>query len=130
MIDARATFGKKEDVDPVRHLLATAWGWGGLPEQEAYYFNVEPNLPVGAYQITVKDGFFEPNAKNAYSVNNLTGTPNNDGSFTINFGGDPKMVNHLPITVGWNYTVRLYKPRREILDGTWIFPEVRPVEAK
>ncbi len=23
---------------------------------------------------------------------------------------------------GWNYTVRLYRPRKEILDGTWKFP--------
>lgn len=145
MTDARATFGRKKDVNPVRHLLATAWGWGGLPEQEAYYLNVEPNLPVGAYQITVKDvpvdafwsvsvynkdGYFEPNAQNAYSVNNLTATPNEDGSFTIHFGGDPKSVNHLPITVGWNYTVRFYKPRREILDGIWEFPTVKTVDAK
>lgn len=145
MKDARATFGKKEDVDPIRHLLGTAWGWGGLPEEEAYYLNVEPNLPVGAYQLTVrnvpvdafwsvsvynKNGYFEANDLNAYSVNNLTGTANEDGSFTIHFGGDPKSVNHLPITEGWNYTVRFYKPRKEILDGSWVFPEVKPVEAK
>jgi hypothetical protein len=24
---------------------------------------------------------------------------------------------------GWNYTVRLYRPRAEILNGTWKFPE-------
>ena len=28
---------------------------------------------------------------------------------------------------GWNYTVRLFLPRREILDGTWRFPEAQPV---
>jgi len=27
---------------------------------------------------------------------------------------------------GWNYTVRLYRPRVEILDGTWKFPEAKP----
>ena len=53
--DTRRTFGKKEEVSEVRHLLATAWGWGGLPIEEAYYLNVEPNLPVDAYKITVKD---------------------------------------------------------------------------
>jgi hypothetical protein len=142
---AGATFGRKEDVDPVRHLLGTAWGWGGLPEEEAYYLNVEPNLPVGAYQLTFRDvpvdafwsvslynkeGFFDPNDQNAYSVNSLTGTPNPDGSFTIHFGGDSKSVNHLPIAEGWNYTVRLYQPRKEILEGTWKFPEVKPVKSK
>jgi hypothetical protein len=27
----------------------------------------------------------------------------------------------------WNYTVRLYRPRPEILNGTWKFPEPQPV---
>ena len=145
MTDARATFGRKKDVDPVRHLLGAAWGWGGLPDEDAYYLNVEPNLPVGAYRLTVsdvpvdafwsvsvynKDGYFEANEQDAYSINNLTGTPNEDGSFTIHFGGDPKSVNHLPITEGWNYAVRFYKPRRDILDGKWKFPDVKPVKAK
>lgn len=142
MKDARATFGKKEDVDPIRHLLGTAWGWGGLPQDEAFYLNVEPELPVGAYEVTVrdvpvdefwsvsvynKDGYFEANDRNVYSVNSLTATPNDDGSYTIHFGGDPESVNDIPITEGWNYAVRFYKPRPEILDGTWTFPEVKPV---
>ena len=38
-------FGKKEDVDPVRFLLGSAFGWGGLPIEEAYYLNVEPEPP-------------------------------------------------------------------------------------
>ena len=143
MTDASATFGKKEDVDPIRHLLGTAWGWGGLPEEEAYYLNVEPMLPVGAYQLTVKDvpvdafwsvsmynkdGYFEANEEDAYSVNKLTGTPNEDGSFTIHFGGDSESLNHLPITEGWNYTVRFYQPSKEILDGSWTFPDFEPVK--
>jgi hypothetical protein len=28
---------------------------------------------------------------------------------------------------GWNYLVRLYRPRAEILTGTWKFPEAQPV---
>jgi len=28
---------------------------------------------------------------------------------------------------GWNYMVRLYRPRAEILNGTWKFPEAQPV---
>ena len=63
-------------------------------------------------------------------VNSLLGMPNEDGSFPIHFGGDPKSVNHLPIAEGWNYTVRLYQPRKEILDGTWTFPKVKPVASK
>ncbi len=47
---------------------------------------------------------------------------------TIQFGGcDGKIPNCLPIMKGWNYTVRLYRPRAEILNGTWKFPEAKPV---
>jgi hypothetical protein len=35
-------FGSRSDVDPVRHLLGTAAGWGGLPDLEARYIGVEP----------------------------------------------------------------------------------------
>ena len=28
---------------------------------------------------------------------------------------------------GWNYIVRLYQPRPEILEGSWVFPTVEPV---
>ena len=28
---------------------------------------------------------------------------------------------------GWNYMVRLYRPRNEILNGTWKFPEAKLV---
>jgi hypothetical protein len=142
--DTRKTFGKKEDVDPVRFLLGSAFGWGGLPIEEAYYLNVQPNLPVGEYQVKVKDvpvdafwsisvynkdGYFQENDLNAYSVNNISGKPNNDGSFTVHFGGcEDKRVNCLPLTEGWNYAVRLYQPREEILDGEWTFPRPQPVK--
>ena len=45
---------------------------------------------------------------------------------TIHFGGDPTAVNYLRTMPGWNYIVRLYRPRAEILDGTWRFPEPTP----
>ena len=47
---------------------------------------------------------------------------------TIHFGGDENAPNYLPIMPGWNYTVRMYRPRKEILDGTWKFPEAQPVK--
>lgn len=142
--DSRKTFGKKEDVDPVRFLLGSAFGWGGLPAEEAYYLNIQPNLPVGEYQVTVKDvpvdafwsvsvynkdGYFQKNDLNAYSVNNISGKANEDGSFTVHLGGcKDKRVNCLPITEGWNYAVRLYRPREEILNGEWTFPDPEPVK--
>jgi hypothetical protein len=34
--------------------------------------------------------------------------------------------NCLPTTAGWNYIARLYRPRAEILDGSWAFPFIEP----
>lgn len=144
--DFRKSFGTKEDVDPIHHLIATAAGWGGNPDKDATYLSVTPTNNDGKtpYKLVVKDvpvdafwsisvynakGYFEPNKDNAYSVNNLTAKKGADGSVTIQFGGTPETnANFLPITPGWNYTVRLYRPRAAILDGTWKFPEPEAVK--
>ena len=135
-------FGARGEVDPVRHLVATAAGWGGLPDREARYLSVDPGAAEGEYKLTTRDvpvdgfwsisvynadGFFERNDRDAYSVNNITATPDDDGSITVHFGGcSDDRPNCLPITDGWNYTVRLYRPRPEILDGSWTFPAIGP----
>ena len=135
-------FGAEDEVDPAQHLIATAAGWGGLPDREATYLNVDPGLPPATYQLTVRDvpvdgfwsisvynaaGYFEPNERVAYSVNYLSATRDEDGSVTVRFGGcGDGRPNCLPIMDGWNYLVRLYRPRAEILDGTWTFPAVEP----
>lgn len=36
-------------------------------------------------------------------------------------------TNCLSIMTGWNYTVRLYRPRKEIIEGAWKFPDAQPV---
>jgi hypothetical protein len=88
-------------------------------------------VPVdGFWSISVYDekGCFAKNDLDAYSVNNLTAKPNPDGSVTVQFGGCSRdTANCLPITPGWNSTVRLYRPRKATLDGTWTLPEARPV---
>jgi hypothetical protein len=142
--DSRRMFGTKEAVDPIRFVLGAAAGWGGNPDKDATYLIVTPasNDGEGVYKVTVKDvpvdgfwsisvynaqGFFEKNPYNAYSINNITAQKNPDGSIAIQFGGcDGKIPNCLPIVKGWNYTVRLYRPRNEILNGTWKFPEAKP----
>lgn len=138
-------FGSKKEVDPIAHLLGTAYGWGGLPVKDATYFNVVADKNDGKtpHTLTVKDvpvdgfwsvslyngkGFFEENKYNAYSINNLTGVKNKDGSITIHFGGDPKQPNFLYIMDGWNYIIRLYRAHKEILDGKWTFPAAQPVK--
>lgn len=71
----------------------------------------------------------EKHSLNAYSVNNITATRSADGSTVIQFGGcDGKIPNCLTIEKGWDYMVRLYRPRAEILNGTWTFPEAQPVQ--
>ena len=62
---------------------------------------------------TTRTGTSQKNPQNAYSLNNITAKKSADGTVTIQFGGcDGKMPNCLPIMAGWNYTVRLYRPRR------------------
>ncbi|WP_424812716.1 DUF1254 domain-containing protein [Roseococcus sp. YIM B11640] len=138
--DARRMFGARGEVEPVRHLIGSAAGWGGNPDRDALYLNGLPSRNDGStiYRLTVGDvpvdgfwsisvynarGFFEPNRQNAYSVNNVTARREADGTVRVQFGGcDGTVPNCLPITPGWNYTVRLYRPRAEILDGSWRFP--------
>ncbi|MGY6250734.1 DUF1254 domain-containing protein [Bosea thiooxidans] len=137
-------FGPKGKVDPIKHLLGTASGWGGNPDKDASYVSVTPakndgrtvyklrvkEIPVDAFwSISVYDdkGFFQKNDDDAYSVNSITGKKSADGTLDIQFGGcDGKITNCLPITPGWNYTVRLYRPRAAILNGTWKMPEAQP----
>lgn len=142
--DSFRMFGKKEDVDPVRHFIGTAGGWGGLPEDEALYLGIVPGLPVGEYKIelpadvpvqdfwsvSVYDAnrYFAPNALGAYVVNSVSGTRNEGGSMTVHLGGcEDGRVNCLPLVEGWQYTVRLYRAAPEVLDGSWTFPEIQPV---
>ena len=142
---AKGMFGDKAKLNPISHLLGTAFGWGGLPEEAALYDNVVPakndgrtphfltvkDVPVdGFWSITVynKDGFMEKNDQNVYSYNSVTAKKNADGSITINFGGSPNAINNLPITPGWNYIVRMYQPKQEIINGSWSFPKAQSAE--
>ena len=137
------TFGSRDQIDPVRHLIGTAAGWGGLPTEEATYIGVDPtpsnqvrtltlrDVPVdGFWSVSVYNarGFFEPNERNQYTVNSVTGVKNPDGSVTVRF--DPNGSSDKPNTIatpeGWNFLVRLYRPRAAITDGTWQLPELAP----
>jgi hypothetical protein len=155
LTDTRCMFGARGDVDPVRHLIGTAMGFGGNPEKDALYLPVTPEKNDGhtVYRLTVPgdvpvdgfwsislydaDGRFEKNDRDAYTLNNITAKTNSDGSATIQFGGCPpspagsgaasdQLTNCLPIMKGWNYLVRLYRPRTQVLNGTWKFPDAQP----
>ena len=138
--------GSRGQVDPIRHLIVTAGGWGANPDKDARYASITPekndgttiyklnvpaNVPVdGFWSITLYngDGYLQKNEYDAYSVNNITAKKEPDGSVNVQFGGcDGKIPNCLPIMKGWNYTVRMYRPREEILSEKWKFPEARPM---
>ena len=142
--DLRRAFGTKTEVDPVRRLIAAASAWGGNPDKDAIYLNVTPAKNDGAtvYKLNVPanvlvdafwsvivytaDGHLQKNQYNAYSLNNITAKRSGDGSVAVQFGGcDGQIANCLPTTPGWNYMVRLYRPRTEILSGEWKFPEAQ-----
>lgn len=142
-----AAGSNKQSVDPVRRIAAAASGWGLNPDKDAVYLNVFPAQNDGEtpYRLTVQDvpvdafwsvtaytadGFFKANDLNAYSINSVTGTKGADGSITIQFGDCTRQTpNCLPVSKGWNYMVRLYRPREEILDGKWSFPAAEPIQS-
>ncbi|WP_185233807.1 DUF1214 domain-containing protein [Teredinibacter franksiae] len=144
--DTSGMLGQKDKLNPIHHLIGTALGWGGNPKKDAMYVNVYPENNDGKvnYVLTVKDipvdgfasitvyndsGFMEKNDLGVNSINNLTATPNKDGGATIHFGGcSDKRENCIPTTEGWNYIVRLYQPQKAILDGSWKFPDPKPVK--
>jgi hypothetical protein len=141
--DTSRAFGLKDQVDPVQRLIGAASAWGANPPKDATYLNFVPARNDGrtVYKLTVGDvpvdgfwsislyneqGYFEKNELNAYTLNNITARKNSHGLSVIQFGGcDGKVLNCLPTPPRWNYMVRLYRPRAEVLDGTWKFPEAR-----
>lgn len=132
-------FGRKEDVDPVRHLVGTALGWGGLPDAEAQYITIDPRLPQGRYTMTFRDvpadafwslsvynaaGYFEPGPSGITNVNSVFADASADGSTTVRLG-DEDAVNGIPLPDGWNLLIRMYRPRLDDL-ASWSVPAIEP----
>ncbi|MFB6107607.1 MAG: DUF1214 domain-containing protein [Haloplanus sp.] len=145
--DYSGAYGAVDEVDPVKFFLFTTSGWTGVPQpSEALFFfrtparndgqtphelTVTGDVPVdGFWSVSVynRDLFFEPNEYDAYTINDVTAERADDGSVTINFGGDPDQPNFIYTPAGWHYVVRLYQPREPILRGEYQFPEATPVE--
>ena len=103
----------------MRHLIATAFGWGLNPDADALYLNVAPRqddgtaefaltvpaaVPVdGFWSISVYDaaGHFVPNARRAYTLNTVTAKRDTDGSVTVRFGGGGGAANCLRFRCRW-----------------------------
>jgi hypothetical protein len=146
MPDTSHCFGDADEVDPIAHLVGAAVAWGGMPRSSAVYDNIHPPANDGQtpYKLTVRDvpvdgfwsitvynanGMMVQNERSIYVINDRNAVKNDDGSVTIHFGGDPDKPNFMPIMAGWNYTVRQFRPRVEILRGLWKFPIATPVIA-
>lgn len=143
--NAVRSFGARDDVDPVRHMIDTAAGWGGLPEYEAFYMGDATPRAAGRYRLSLydvpadafwslsiynSDGYFQENSFDSYNLNSVVAVPNHDGSVTLNLAPDRgDLVNYLYVMDGWNYVFRLYQPHSEVIDGTWQLPEFSPLEA-
>jgi hypothetical protein len=144
--DTRGMFGADAtEVDPVKHLIGTAMLWGGNPAKDGLYLPITPDRNDGntLYTLSVRDipvdgfwsltvynsaGYLQTNSDNVYSVNSLTAQRDSTGAIHIQFGGcNGHIQNCLPIVAGWNYTVRLFRPRAQILDGSWKFPLAQPM---
>jgi hypothetical protein len=139
------TFGAREEVDPVRHLIGTATQWERCPPRDIAYLHAVPrkndgrtahrlsvgHVPVdGFWSLSVYDinGQFLSESHDGRTINSLTAPRAADGSVVVQFGGcEQGFDNCLQIAKGWCYVVRLYRPRAELLGGKWKFPEAQPM---
>lgn len=142
--DSVGAFGSRETVDPVNFLVSTATGWGGLPETEAMYFPESTPRSAGHYRLHLvdvpadafwslsiynRDGYFEANPFDSFNLNSVFATPEDDGSYVVDFAPeDGGYRNFLYVMDGWNYVLRLYRPRPEVISGEWPVPKEQLLE--
>lgn len=137
--------GKKHESNPQLHLASTASDWGLPDDSDALLFNgrVDVNDGNGVFQWRVKevpaDGFWSVSVCDSagqvqqgdytrYTINNTKAVKDADGFITLQFGGcGDSAANCLPTFPGWQYSVRLYRPRRMVLDGSWAMPPMQRV---
>ena len=139
------TFGTRDEVDPIRHLIGTATQWDRCPPRDIAFLHAVPrkndgrtihrlavgHVPVdGFWSLSIYDtnGHFLSESHEGRTINSLTAPRAADGSIIVQFGGcEQGFDNCLQIAKGWCYVVRLYRPRAEILGGKWKFPDAQPL---
>ncbi len=138
-ISSEVMFGKKGERTQEQHNAGTAVGWGGFTPEQAVYPLYYPtsnqhqtltlkDMPTKAFwSVTVYDagGFAETDT---YNINSQFAVPNEDGSVTINFGGDKNADNYMETFDGWNITLRIYLPEEAYFNGDWVKPELLMAE--
>ena len=146
------TFGtmqsRTEDVsDWEKFTYVTAGAWGLSKEENAMYLPYAREGVTGGtcytatYQEVPAEAFFSitvygPDKYLMSDENNIVSTnqglvANNDGSFTVAFGGpecEPLAPNYLFTPEdGWNFLLRAYKPDVEAFSN-YTLPEIEKVE--
>jgi hypothetical protein len=105
--------------------------------QYVLHFAKDEIPPANAFwSVTLydKDGFPSPNAMNRNAIGDRDSLKfNPDGSLDLHFQhaspGAERESNWLPAPAdAFNLTMRLYYPRRQVLDGTWAPPAVKRVK--
>jgi hypothetical protein len=140
----KGMMGPRGKVDETTRHIAAAAAWGLNPEEDATYlmyggehdrgkgYSATCQVPEnGAFwSITVygDDGYMKSENAILNSSNVKLGS---DGTFTVFFGskdlcGD--VPNRLDVTPGWNFLMRVYRPGRSVLDGSYVLPAAKPVK--
>jgi hypothetical protein len=132
-------FGKKGEISLEDHNAGTAFGWGGFTPNQAVYPQYFPtstapqtltlkDVPVKAFwSITVYDKEGYPQT-DTYNINSAFAAAEQDGSYTIHFGGDKNAKNYMETFPGWNFTLRMYEPTEDYFNGKWVKPELKQVK--
>jgi len=138
-ISSEVMFGKKGEVPLKEHNVGTAAGWGGFTAERAVYPSIysdstEPqtlslkDVPAGAFwSVTVYDAEGYPQG-DSYNINSAFAVADEDGSYTIHFGGAMDAVNYMDIFEGWNLALRIYEPTEAYFNGEWVMPELEITE--
>src|SRR5512137_2227046 len=140
----KGLMGPRGNVDEKRRHLAAAGGWGLNPDEDATYlmyagehdpakgytatYQVPENRAFWSITVYGADGYMK--SENAI-LNSSTAKLNADGTFTVHFGSEElcgDVPNRLDVTPGWNFVMRVYRPGRSVLDGSYVLPPVRPVK--
>lgn len=136
--------GKRGEVDEATRHLGCAGAWGLFPNKDAVYINYNGHLPAdrchtATYQVPENNAFWSITVYGAdgymKSANNILNASNAkmnaDGTFTVHFGskeacGD--VPNRLDAPEGWNFLMRVYRPGRSVLNGSYKLPAVIPCD--
>ncbi len=138
--------GPRGSVDETTRHIAAAAAWGLNPDEEAGYLNysgvhdarvchqatyrVPENSAFWSITVYGSDGCMK--SANAI-INSSTVKLNPDGTFTVRFGprgacGD--VPNRVDVSEGWNFLMRVYRPGKSVLDGSYKLPQATPVSSK